>query len=331
MTTSNKTSGLFTHRFKKAYLDSLHDHRFFYDDIAEIGNAAEARHVFYFVPGMNGTPGQMRFVLPSIIRNFGPSVYLRALYLPEFSAHAPIWEKYTPTNLERRLDRLRSDLTGLLACHSHFTVICSSNGLYDFCAAVETFKATDIESRIQLIWGACAPDNYSSTPWEKVFFPLNGFVHHGHRWFAYPNHNFISVLNPETGTSFDWQDRHPRRLHKVDLESRFRCFGLQWDYLSTGQLGEAARYMVRKIQRPWHGPAEALVAENDGFWQGVDRPDIEQSIRRYLPNAHCEFKDSSHLWVVNPTNVTELFSRLKRSNTLQPLPCDELSATSSTS
>ena len=38
---------------------------------------------------------------------------------------------------------------------------------------------------------------------------------------------------------------------------------MQWDYLSTSQLGAAARYMVAKIPRPWHGPAEALIAEND--------------------------------------------------------------------
>jgi hypothetical protein len=284
-------TGLLTRQFRRAYLESLHDHRFFYDDIAEIGNAATARHVFYFVPGMNGTPGQMRFVLPSIVRNFGSQVYLRALFLPEFSAHAPIWEKYTPANLERRLTRLRADLTDLLARHHRFTVICSSNGLYDFAAAIEAFDPAAIESRVQLIWGACAPDSYTDTPWEKVFFPLNGFVHHGHRWFAYPNHNFISVLNPETGASYAWRDRHPRRLHKVDLESRFRCYGLQWDYLSTAQLGEAARYMVRKITRPWRGHAETLVAENDGFWQGVPRPEIERSIRHYLPNAHCDFKN----------------------------------------
>jgi hypothetical protein len=307
-----KSRGVFARRFVRAYLRSLRDHRFFYDDIAEIGNPVTARHVFYFVPGMNGTPGQMRFLLPSLTGVFGSSVYLKALHLSEFSARRPTWRKYTPGNLDRRLEQLRRDLADLLDRHERFAVLCSSNGFYDFAAAVQSFPAALAEARIQLVWGACAPDRYDATPWERVFYPLNGFEHEGHRWFAYPNHNALSVVNPETSSSHHWRDaEHPRRLYKVDLESRFRCAGLQWDYLSTSQLGTAARSVVHRIRRPWCGPAQALVATNDGYWQGRPRAAIEHTIRRYLPNAHIVYERTSHLWVVNPTHVTALLHRLR--------------------
>ena len=304
-------AGVFARRFRDRYLRSLREHRFFYDDVAEIGNAADARHAFYFVPGINGTPGQMRFLMPAMARVFGSRVYLRALHTPEFSAHAPTWEKYQRPNVDRKLAQLRTDLAWMLARFERFAVLCSSNGLYDFLAAAEAFDPAEIESRIELAWGACAPDRIDPSPWEKVFFPLNGFVQDGHRWWAYPNHNAFTWLNPETSTSFAWADDAPRRLHKVDLESRFRCGGLQWDYVSPSLLAEAVQHVVGQIRRPWRAASEAVVAANDGYWQGVSREDIEQVIRRYLPRVHCEFKPNSHLWVVNPTNITELFGRLR--------------------
>lgn len=311
MIASTSPTGVFARHFRQSYLQSLRDYRFFYDDLTEVGNAAEARHVFYFVPGINGTPGQMRFLLPSLTRVFGSSLYLKALHLPEFSARVPTWDKYSPANVDRKIAQLRADLRGLLARFERFAVLCSSNGFYDFAAAVGEFDTEEIESRVQLVWGACAPDQFGSTRWEKVFFPLTGFEHEGHRWWAYPNHNAFTAFNPETSISFSWRDGGPRPLFKADLESRFRCLGLQWDYVSPSQLGQAARHAVAQIRRPWRAPAQALVAEHDGYWQGRSRDDIEHCIRRYLPDAHCEFKPTSHLWVVNPTNVTELFERLK--------------------
>ena len=311
MTASPSFAGVFARQFQQRYLRSLHDYRFFYDDITEIGNADEARHVFYFVPGINGTPGQMRFMLPSVTRVFGSQVYLKALHLPEFSAHVPTWEKYTPANVERKIAQLRADLRGLLARFERIAVVCSSNGFYDFAAAAQEFDAAEIESRVQLAWGACAPDAFGPTPWEKVFFPLNGFVHEGHRWWAYPNHNLLTALNPEICSTFVWREGAARVLHKLDLESRFRCGGLQWDYVSPGQLAQAASVAVAGIRRPWRAPVEALVAERDGYWQGTPRAEIERHIHRYLPQARCTFKPTSHLWVVNPTNVTELLARLK--------------------
>jgi len=134
-------AGRFARAFRERYLRPLRDYRFFYDDVNEIGNAATAEHVFYFVPGINGTPGQMRFVLPSLTRVFGSRIYLKALHLPEFSAHRPTWQKYTPANLDLKLARLRADLVALLARHPRITVIASSNGFYDFAAAASTFPS----------------------------------------------------------------------------------------------------------------------------------------------------------------------------------------------
>ena len=309
---NGRTSGILAAHFQQSYLRSLADYRFFYDDVAEVGRADDARHVFYFVPGINGTPGQMRFLLPSLTRVFGGRIYLKALHLPEFSARVPTWEKYTVAHAEKKLAQLRADLRDLLARFDHFAVLCSSNGFYDFLAAARAFDFAELESRVALAWGACAPDRFDSTTrWEKLFFPLNGFMHAGHRWFAYPNHNLLTAFNPETGTSFAWRDTAPRRLHKVDLESRFRCLGLQWDYLSTSQISAVASHVIDQVRRSWGGPAEALVAAKDGYWNGTPPAEIEHVIRRYLPRASIEFKATSHLWVVNPTNVTALLERLQ--------------------
>ena len=304
--------GRFAPHFQNRYLRSLADYKFFYDDVAEIGCPATAEHVFYFVPGVSGTPGQMRFMLPSLTRVFGPHLYLKALHLPEFSARRPIWEKYTAANLDRKLARLRADLTALLARHARVTVMCSSNGFYDFAAAVSDWPRAPLAGRLHLVWGACAPDHFEPTPWEKIFFPLNGFTHDGHRWFAYPNHNAFTRLNPETSTSLAWRDAHQSRtLYKTDLESRFRCWGLDWDYVSTDQLGRAVEHVVKQIKHPWDLPSEALVAADDGYWQGRPRAAVEQIVRSYLPHSHIAFKPASHLWVVNPTNLTELFERVR--------------------
>jgi hypothetical protein len=325
ISTTRTTTGVFAHRFRQAYLDSLQDYRFFYDDVTEIGNPRTARHVFYFVPGINGTPGQMRFMLPSLTRVFGPQVYLKALHLPEFSARVPTWEKYSLANVDRKIAQLRADLRELFRQFDHVAVLCSSNGFYDFMAAAEDFAPEEIEPRVHLAWGACAPDQFQPSVWEKFFYPLNGFEHAGHRWWAYPNQNWLTAFNPETSTSLAWREGR-RSLYKVDLESRFRCLGLQWDYVSPSQLGQAAQRAVAHVHRPWRGPAEALVASRDGFWQGRPLDEIKEHIRRYLPHAHFEFKPTSHLWVVNPTNVTALLERMKvrmagnaRSPALTPL------------
>ena len=103
-----------------------------------------------------------------------------------------------------------------------------------------------------------------------------------------------------------------RSLQKFDLESRFRYFGLQWDYVSTEQLNMAVRHVVAQIRRPWSAPTEALVASNDGYWRGKPLSEIQAEIQRYVPQAQFVFKPSSHLWVVNPSNMTEIFERMKK-------------------
>lgn len=304
--------GRFARAFRERYLRSLRDYRFFYDDVNEIGNADSAEHVFYFVPGINGTPGQMRFVLPSLTRVFGSRIYLKALHLPEFSAHRPTWQKYTPANLDLKIARLRADLVALLARHPRVTVIASSNGFYDFAAAASSLPPDALRDRVQLLWGACAPDHFEPTIWERVFYPISGFQHAGHRWFAAPNHNALHAFNPETSTSYHWRDgAHRRHFVKADLESRFHFLGLQWSYVSTSQLGAAVRHVVKQIRAPLDLPAAALVAANDGYWRGLPPDTVEGTIRRYLPDCEVVFKPASHLWVVTPTYVTELLARMK--------------------
>lgn len=305
-------SGRFARAFRESYLRSLHDYRFFYDDLAEIGNPDEADHAFYFVPGTNGTPGQMRFMLPSLTRVFGPRVYVKALHLPEFSARRPMWEKYSLANVDRKPARLRDDLRGLLARFERVTVLCSSSGFYDFAAAAGELCAAVQPGRLHLLWGACAPDRFGTTPWEQVFYPLNGLLHDGHRWFAYPNHNLLQVFNPETSTSYPWRDGGNRRdFLKVDLESRFRCAGLDWCYTSPSQLGAVLRHVVGRIRGQLHLPADALIAADDGYWQGRSQAEVARVVRSYLPGCHLDFQPVSHLWVVTPTYVTALFERHK--------------------
>ncbi|RXK53701.1 hypothetical protein ESB00_18620 [Oleiharenicola lentus] len=310
--TLSTSSGRFAGMFRDAYLRSLAEYRFFYDDIAEIGNPTEAEHVFYFVPGINGTPGQMRFLLPSLVRVFGPRCYLKALHLPEFSARRPVWEKYTLANVDRKLARLRADFEDLLARFPRVNVLCSSNGFYDFAAAAGGLCATLPPGRLHLLWGACAPDRFKPTPWEKVFFPLNGLHHDGQAWFAYPNHNLLQLCNPETSDSFDWREGDSRRTFvKADLESRFRCAGLHWCYTSPAQIGRCVRHVVAQIAGPLDIPAAALVAANDGYWQGRSHGEIERVILGYLPRCRIDFRPASHLWVVTPTFATALLERLR--------------------
>lgn len=313
--------GRFARLFRERYLRSLDDYRFFYDDLAVIGDPAEAEHVFYFVPGINGTPGQIRFVLPSLFRVFGRRIHVRALHLPEFSCRRPTWMKYTLANVDRRLDRLEADLLHLLAGHDRVTVIASSNGFYDFAAAAGRLPPATVRDRLHLIWGACAPDHFEPTAWERVFYPLNGFEYEGHRWFAYPNHNAFRGVNPEAGHAHAWcEGRQRRRFRKADLESRFHLLGLEWDYISPSQLGAATRHVVRRISGPLPCPTYALVAADDGYWQGTPPDLVERTIRRYAPAATIRFQPASHLWVVTPTYVTTLLREVKRDLTYARLP-----------
>ena len=85
-------------KFIDSYEKSLKtDYRYFYDDFDEYGNR-DASHAFYFIEGIGGVPGQIRFALPSLIRYFGTNIYIKSLHLKEFSSQEFIWNKYTLEN-----------------------------------------------------------------------------------------------------------------------------------------------------------------------------------------------------------------------------------------
>ncbi|NIR30110.1 MAG: hypothetical protein GWN84_12505 [Gammaproteobacteria bacterium] len=315
---------MLTALFRKRYLESLRAYRHFYDDIHEYGSPKRAANVFYFIPGINGTPGQIRFVLPSLQRIFGQALYVRCCHLPEFSATRPIWEKYTLANVDAKRDVIVSDLLELLETHGPVTVIVSSNGFYDFLYAYQTLKHRYGEPPLRVLWGACAPDRFDETVWESVFFPVNGFASNGHRWFAVPNHNWLRVVNPETTITHKWRYRDQRKIFfKTDLESRFRCLGLHWDYVSVSCFNEVLAYVLRDVRDPLQLETHALVASKDGYWQGRARDEIQACLRRYAPTIQVTFKPASHLWVVTPENVSEVLGRFtppKRRYPTHPLP-----------
>ena len=126
--------------FKREYLASLGCFALFYDDFAEYGDR-DAPLAFYFVPGIDGVPGQVRFALPMLLRTVGPHIYVRSLHLEEFSAKRPIWEKFTPANVDKKRERIVADLDRLAGRHEKLFVMCSSSGFYDFLSAYGELSA----------------------------------------------------------------------------------------------------------------------------------------------------------------------------------------------
>ena len=126
--------------FKRRYFESLEFYKHFYDDISEYGNKENPSKVFYFVPGINGVPGQIRFVLPSLYRRYGRDIYIRCCFLPEFSATKPIWEKYTIENMDRKRATIVADISALLSAYGDVTVVASSSGFYDFVHAYDALS-----------------------------------------------------------------------------------------------------------------------------------------------------------------------------------------------
>lgn len=305
--------------FRERYLESLRSYRHFYDDVHEYGSRRRGAHTLYFVPGINGTPGQIRFIFPSLYRIFGHDFYVRCCHLPEFSATRPIWEKYTLASVDAKRDVIVSDLVELLEARGPVTVIVSSNGFYDFLYAYQTIKRRYADAPLRVLWGACAPDRFDDTAWEPVFFFLNGFVFNGHRWFAIPNHNWLRAVNPETTITHKWRHGDQRKIFfKMDLESRFRCLGLHWDYVSVSCFNEALDHMLRDVREPLGLETHALVASRDGYWQGRTREEILARLRRYAPAMQVTFKPTSHLWVVTPENVSEVLAKLAPAGAAHP-------------
>jgi hypothetical protein len=296
--------GALSRHFQERYLESLQDGRLFYDDVTEVGNPAAANFVFYFVPGINGTPGQMRLVLPSLTRVFGSRIYLKALHVPEFSAQRPTWEKYTAANIDRKLTQLRADLEQLLARYNRVTVIALSTGFYDFAAAAAALAPAARRERMHVLWSGCAPDQIKRSDWERVFFPLSGFVHRGHRWFACPSQCTVPPCHPESIGAFG--------QGPTAGESRFRCLGVQWKYVSTSQLNAAVRHVVRRIGAPLDLPATALIGGSERAWQGPNREWAERRVRQYLPRCQFAYRPAPQLWSENPPWTMEPLARLKR-------------------
>ena len=303
---------MFEQIFRRRYLESLRFYKYFYDDICVYGDPGTARRVFYFIPGFGGVAGQVRFIFPALHARYGNDFHLRCCHLPEFSASRPIWEKYTPANLDLKRRVIVDDVERLLERHGEVVILVSSNGFYDFVHAFDALAGAAAEGRLKLLWGACAPDRFDESAWEPLFFRLNGFIHDDHRWFAYPNHNLLKPINPETSTSHLWRlGRQAKTIHKIDLESRFVCFNLYWDYTSVGCFNAMLEHMLRGAREPLAIEAHVLVGAADGFWQGKGPDTVRAVIGKYLSNATVTFKPASHLWVMTPEHVADIFALLE--------------------
>lgn len=295
-----------THRFRENYLFSLHQHKSFYDDLYEYGNINRADYVFYFVPGFNGVPGQIRFALPSLIAYFGPDIYVRCLYIEEFSAKRPIWEKYNESNVLKRRRKIVDDINELTQSHGDVTVIVSSSGFYDFLAAFQDFSETT-KTCLKVAWVACAPDWSDHSAWEKCFFKLGGLEYNGHRWFAYPNHNWMTFINQECDSKKRWKcNGQKKTFYKADLESRFWLGGLMWDYFSFGCYNWLTEFNISASNFPIDIPAGVLVATNDGYWLGKSEKEIESVVFKYLTKPKFIYRKTTHLWVIVPENITAM-------------------------
>lgn len=302
---------MFKELFTNRYMESLGFYKLFFDDISEYGNEDNPRKVFYFIPGISGTPGQIRFGFPSLFNRYGANIYVRCCHVDEFSAMRPIWEKYTVENINKNRRVIIDDLKQLVDRHGEVVVIASSNGFYDLVHAYDGLKDAGVTASLKLLWIACAPDYFLGSKWETVFFPLNGFVHNSYRWFAYPNHQLLCFLNPETSTKFKWRyQRQSKTIYKIDLESRFICFNIYWDYVSIDCFNAMLEHAVKGFSGTMDIETHVLVAGRDGFWQGRSHDEIRDVIGRYVDADSVLFKNASHLWVASPENCCELIDCL---------------------
>ena len=101
----------------------------------------------------------------------------------------------------------------------------------------------------------------------------------------------------------------------MDLESRFVCFNLYWDYLSVDCINEMMDHALRNVRGPMDIEAHVLVGTNDGYWQGRSSNEIAAAIGKYVSPRSITLKNTSHLWVVVPENVSELLDRLEDAST----------------
>ena len=299
---------LLTDIFLERYHESLFYYKSFYDDLEQIGNPDTCTEAFYFVPGFNGTPGQMRFGLPSLIKKFGSNIFMKSLYLEEFSSKRPTWTKYSGQHLQLRRLKIVQDLEEMSAKFPRIRIITSSTGFYDFLAAHPQIDRSGCEHI--LYWVSCAPDQVSCPSTESILYPVNGFTYEGNKWYAYPNQQFLRLFNPECSTRKRWRYGRQRKIFfKNDLESRFFCFGLLWDYASWDCVTKMLKNNLDEYHR--HGqPVElethVMAATKDGFWDDSSPEVIEKTLDKYLVNKRIIYKKTSHLWVVTPEHITDL-------------------------
>ncbi len=302
---------MFAKHFMRAYERALsNDYRFFYDDFALYGNP-ESPHVIYFIEGIGGVAGQLRFALPSIVRSFGTDIFIKALHLPEFSAQQYVFDKYTIENVDKKRRTIVSDLEALAENHKQVTIVASSNGFYDFLYAYPMLGA-NVLRKAKLVWCAVAPDHFGPTLWEHVFYAINGMTIRGHRWFAVPNANPLRFINPELKWKHVWRHKGAKRIFfKDDLEFRFRFLGLNWDYSSIGCYNEMLAHLTTDARLPLPIKSYVLVATNDGYWQRKPVASITALVDKYLSNKRIVYKRASHLWLLMPENVSEVLELTK--------------------
>jgi hypothetical protein len=299
---------LLTDVFLARYHESLFYYKNFYDDLDQIGNPETCTEAFYFIPGFNGTPGQMRFGLPSLIKQFGSNIFMKSLYLEEFSSRRPTWMKYSEQNLQMRRLKITQDLEEMSAKFPRVRIITSSTGFYDFLAVYSQVKK--FTCKHILYWISCAPDQVSRPLSEKIFYAVNGFTYEGRKWYAYPNQQLLRFINPECSTRKRWRHKHQRKVFfKNDLESRYFCFGLLWDYTSWDCITEMLKSnldVYHSCGQPIELEAHVMAATKDGFWDDSRPEVIEKTLDRYLVNKRIIYRETSHLWVVTPEKISDL-------------------------
>lgn len=297
--------GLLSTTFQRKYLDSLQQYRCYYDDFRAYGDPDTAKKCFYFIHGLNGSPGQLRFALPSFVRKFGPDFYVRCLYHEAFASQLPIWEKYTIENAQKRIETIQRDLAQLTKRFEEVTVVCSSNGFYEF-AAASSGLGNKIKKQLDLLWLAMAPDSFGDSPWIKLFSKWTGVRWGGEEWIAVPNHNLLRFLNPETRVNAHFAGRV---FNKFDIEVRFPYLGLWWAYTSPSAFNKILKDILKPVTAPLDIPSYILAADHDGYWYGENRSK-EETANRYLKDYQLVSLNASHLWVVQPNHLETFLNHL---------------------
>lgn len=297
-----------TQQFVSSYHQSLFYYKMFYNDLNELGNLNDCTDILYFVPGFNGTPGQIQFGLPGIIKHFGPKIYLRSLYTPALSCKIPTWAKYDAETLAGKRAQIVKDLFELVSYGKRVKVIVSSSGFYDFLSAYP--ELIPIKDNLILYWVSCAPDSVSPNRWQKFFYPINGFKYQGHKWFSYPNWQWMKLLNPECGRYFNWKHGTQKTVYqKNELESRFFYKGVMWDYISIDLFNDVLQQNLQIFNQAAEKidmEVYALAGIKDGFWDDSSPANIEATLGRYIKDFKVLYKQSSHLWVVTPEHIYDL-------------------------